>query len=692
MTTLSSSLIKQVNFAISTVIIILLVVGGGLYFFEKEETNVELTISHYHLLSIATSAEIKTSLFHINELILNPDDLILRTSDFNSTLYLVREKISALKNIQGGFKFPEFAFILDAIDKRIKSLSTPIDADNFASDSYRNTISALILDLEKFDRLHFVVSNQLKEYILGLKSKVYPALLVLLAIFVLAGGLFVRRSLYLVRKIIVGMDEVQEKTRISEEQLRNITDNTSSLIFLKNFQGKYLFINKQFEKIFQMSRKQILGKSDHELFSKKRADEFVVNDQKVLESISTVEFEEHVDLSDGMRTYIVVKFPLLDSNRNPYALGGIATDITERKEFEEELERHRFELARAQTIAHLGSWVWDVQLNKLSWSDEVYRIFGLTPREFCATYEAFLDCVHPDDRELVDSSARESFENKKLYNIEHRIIRPDGEERIVHEQSENFYDEDGRPLKMIGTVLDITERKRAEKELEFSREGLRDLNKKLQSVREEEKLHLAREIHDELGQVITYCKLDLLWIKKEIKNPGEKIYEKLDTVVSHLDDSLRSVRRISSDLRPEILDILGISEAIKWQIQKFKDQTNIEYELDILPEKFDCAQEMSIDLFRIFQETLTNISRHAQATSVQVTFVKEKKCFRLIVKDNGKGFDVTFLEPFRSLGILGMKERALNWGGQIDISSRPHVGTIVTVSIPITDSHDLNSS
>jgi PAS domain S-box-containing protein len=564
MTTLSSSLIKQVNFAISTVIIILLVVGGGLYFIEKEETNVELTISHYHLLSIATSAEIKTSLFHINELILNPDDLILRTSDFNSTLYLVREKISALKNIQGGFKFPEFAFLLDAIDKRIKSLSTPIDPDKISRDSFRNTISALILDLEKFDRLHFAVSNQLKEYILGLKSKVYPALLVFFTIFVLAGGLFVRRSLYLVRKIIVDMNEVQEKTRVSEEQLKNITDNTSMVIYVKDLQGKYIFINKPFEKLWEMSRKQILGKTDHELLPKKIADGFVVNDQKVLESKSTLEFEEHAELADGMHNYIAVKFPFLDSNGTPYALCGISTDITERK--------------------------------------------------------------------------------------------------------------------------------RAEKELELSREGLRDLNKKLQSVREDEKLHLAREIHDELGQVITYCKLDLMWIKKEIKNQGETIDKKLESVVSHLDDSLRSVRKISSNLRPQILDIMGISEALKWQIQKFKDQTNIEYELDILPEKFDCAQEMSIDLFRIFQETLTNISRHAQATSVQVTFVKEKKCFRLIVKDNGKGFDVTFLEPFRSLGILGMKERALNWGGQIDISSRPHVGTIVTVSIPIRDSHDLSSS
>jgi PAS domain S-box-containing protein len=229
-------------------------------------------------------------------------------------------------------------------------------------------------------------------------------------------------------------------------------------------------------------------------------------------------------------------------------------------------------------------------------------------------------------------------------------------------------------------------------DLRTSQERLRKLNKKIQTVREEEKLYLAREIHDELGQVITYCKLDLLWVKKELNNPGEKIGEKFESMVFHLDETLRKVRTISSELRPETLDVLGLSEAIKWQVKKFKDQTNIKCELDIVPEKIDCERGMSIDIFRIFQETLTNISRHAEATSVRIEFVKEKKCYKLFVDDNGKGFDATWVAHSQSLGILGMKERALNWEGQVNIESKPGTGTTVTVTLPIKNNHDISAS
>jgi signal transduction histidine kinase len=220
-------------------------------------------------------------------------------------------------------------------------------------------------------------------------------------------------------------------------------------------------------------------------------------------------------------------------------------------------------------------------------------------------------------------------------------------------------------------------------ELEISRKKLRQLNKKIQTVREEEKLHLAREIHDDLGQIISYCKLDLIWIIKKLQDPGEKIKKKLDSLVFHLDNSLMSVRRISNDLRPDILNMLGITEAIKWQAQKFIDQTHVDCELDILPEKIKCAPDLSLDIFRVFQETLTNISRHAQATLVQIKFTQEEKYLLLSVKDNGNGFDTTVGTHIQSLGILGIKERAHRWGGKVDFESQPGSGTTVTMNIPV---------
>ena len=126
----------------------------------------------------------------------------------------------------------------------------------------------------------------------------------------------------------------------------------------------------------------------------------------------------------------------------------IGPDFLSIRRAENRASKSEAELAHAQEISHLGSWVWETKTNELRWSDEVYRIFGLKPQEFGATYEAFLDCVHPDDREFVELSVRESLENKKPFNIEHRIIWPDGEERIVRDPSDNFYDKEGKPFKM----------------------------------------------------------------------------------------------------------------------------------------------------------------------------------------------------------------------------------------------------
>lgn len=548
-----------------------------------------------------------------------------------------------------------------------------------------------------------------------------------------------------------------------------------------------------------------------------------------------------------------------DKEGNPVRMVGTNVDITERKKNEIEMKVREEHLSQAQEIAHLGSWTWEVQNKKLSWSDEIYRIFGIEQSELKPSYEKFISLVHKEDREFVHQENRESVLGKNCYHIQFRIIMPNGDSKYVQQKAKTDYDHQGYPQRVVGILHDIDKMKvadesllknrekfrllynqisellegtssatsgenffqslvyhlastlgfgfcfigkldqknfeicqtlaffkdgenvpnikykihntpcekiyqgaavyytnnlpeefpedediksfglesyfgvpifgntrtpvahlvvmdrkptnyspeimsilslfaaRAEseikriefkKELKISQERLRELNKKMQSVREEEKLRLAREIHDELGQVITYCKLDLLWIIKEIKSPGEKIENKLEAMVSHLEDSLRSVRRISSELRPEILDVMGISEGIKWQAEKFKDQTQIEYELVIVPEKFECDRDMSIDLFRVFQEILTNVSRHSQATFVQINFLLEEEFIKLTVKDNGKGFDTKLQTLTRSLGILGMKERARNWNGEVDIASKIGIGTTISVILPKKDNHE----
>jgi PAS domain S-box-containing protein len=163
----------------------------------------------------------------------------------------------------------------------------------------------------------------------------------------------------------------------------------------------------------------------------------------------------------------------------PY-LGGMGINIAERKKIEEELKKKKNSLDNAQRIANIGNWDWDIVKNELYWSDEIYRIFGLNSLEFGATYEAFVNTIHPDDRELVQISVDEALHDNKPYSIDHRIILPNGSIRIVHEQAEVNFDETGKPLKMIGTVQDITDRKKVEEELKATLKDLKRSNTELE--------------------------------------------------------------------------------------------------------------------------------------------------------------------------------------------------------------------
>jgi PAS domain S-box-containing protein len=234
----------------------------------------------------------------------------------------------------------------------------------------------------------------------------------------------------------------------------------------------------------------------------------------------------------------------------------------------------------------------------------------------------------------------------------------------------------------IGFMTDITERRRAQEDRQRSMEQLRALAARLESIREEERKRVAREIHDQLGQALTAIKLDLSSLLYELPAEQRNLSKRGSPLLQLIDETIESVRRISTELRPGMLDDLGLVATVEWAAEEFEARTGTKCHLDLPQEAIGIAPETATAVFRIFQETLTNVARHSNATEVKVRLAAADGVLTLQVHDNGRGIAEDELTRPSSLGILGMRERAMLLGGELNITADPGKGTTVRVRIP----------
>ncbi len=243
---------------------------------------------------------------------------------------------------------------------------------------------------------------------------------------------------------------------------------------------------------------------------------------------------------------------------------------------------------------------------------------------------------------------------------------------------------DGKRI-LFHMITDITDRKQAEEQLRASREQLRSLSVHLESVREEERKNIARKIHDELGQTLTALKIDLSWLTKRLPKEPELLPEKAKSMYELLDMAIQTVKRISAEVRPGVLDDLGIAAALEWQAAEFEKLTEIKCEFLSNPKDIVLEPDRSTAIFRIFQEALTNIVRHANATKIKTSLREEAGKIVLRIRDNGQGIEKKQISDPKAFGLISMRERARSWGGEIRISGAPGKGTTVAVSLPLVN-------
>lgn len=328
-------------------------------------------------------------------------------------------------------------------------------------------------------------------------------------------------------------------------------------------------------------------------------------------------------------------------------------------------------------------WTGDAEGRRTRLSASWLAFTGSTlARERGRGWQAHLPAI---DRRRYVGQLRAAADRRAPLQTAYRVRRHDGEIRLVVEEAVPRFDRDRQFTSFEGVCLDAEALAPATASVTEADE-LRSLSGRLETAREEERARLARELHDELGQVLTSTKLDLMWLCEQVRQPDARpslsMVNKLQSLAGLVELAIVSVQRITTDLKPAVLDHLGLAAALEWEATKFQARTGIRCRVDAHLGQHALEPARAIALFRIAQESLTNVARHAHAGAVRLSLRRGRLGVVLDVQDNGRGITAAETRNPRSVGLLGMRERTHLLGGTFHVSGTPGRGTKISVSIP----------
>jgi two-component system sensor histidine kinase UhpB len=365
-------------------------------------------------------------------------------------------------------------------------------------------------------------------------------------------------------------------------------------------------------------------------------------------------------------------------------------DTTERKRAENALRESEEQFRQLAEHVREVFWIKEVGLNRALYVSPMFdSVWGRSREDLYQDRVCIADTVHPEDRSRVAELLARPPETG--FECEYRIIRPDGTVRWIWDRAFPIRDPAGQVYRFAGIAEDITERKLAQDRVRDTSEQLRALSARVLAAREEERTRIAREIHDELGSSLTSLKWELEALDKAVSELRDlpvqvpPIRKRIASMAQLADATVNQVRRIASELRPSILDDLGLGEALEWQAREFENRTGIACRCENRAGPLNLNADQSTAVFRIVHEALTNVLRHAQATWVSIFMEQRPWEFLLTISDNGRGIREQEKTGRSSIGLLGMKERALLVGGEIDITGVAGRGTTIIVTMKKTE-------
>lgn len=452
----------------------------------------------------------------------------------------------------------------------------------------------------------------------------------------------------------------QIQLKESEEKFRSLVEQAADGIYTTDSTGQIKSVNSRMA--------GITGYSIEELLTMNILDILMVNKNNLHFDFYNEELIEFIARKkDGNFINIEINAKkLFDDN-----FQGVLRDITERRKVEEELKNSAVKYGLLFNENPMPMFMLDLPAeNFIDVNNAAVKFYGYTKKEFLSTSMANLK-----PKLMMEHS---SEINRNSYWVH---SKKDGKLASLNIISHHIIYE-GKPVKLI-LAQDISETKQAEDKLKYSHDQLRQLAMHMEKMREAERTHMAREIHDELGQQLTGLKMDISWLNKKIITEDKAIKNKLKDTISLIDKTVITVRKIATDLRPSILDDLGLIAAMEWQSEEFQKRSEIITHFSSNVSQISIPPDLATGLFRIYQESLTNILRHAEAGVVKTRLELKNNNIELVIEDNGKGFIMENIESKKTLGLLGMKERITLLGGSYQINSLPGEGTIIIINLPL---------
>jgi len=471
--------------------------------------------------------------------------------------------------------------------------------------------------------------------------------------------------------------EVQERTQEIQEKadmIDSLFKHTITPLVLLDREFNFVRVNQEYAKVCSKSVDEFYGHNHFEFYpheENKAIFSSVVESRIPYQSIAKpFTFPDHPEW--GVTYWDWTLTPLLDVDGEVNFLLFSLNNVTERKMAEEKIrtERQRLFSVLEQIPAYVCLITDDYRFAYTN--QEFRRRFGNPKDRVC--YEFLFDFQKPCE----DCQTFRVFTEQRFQQWE--WTGPDGNTYAIFDYP--FTDIDGSSL-ILELGIDITKRKIIEDDLKESREKLRNLYAYLQSAIETERTKIAREIHDEFGTLLTALNIDLSWLVSKLPGDMRTLRERITKDVEMVNSAIKMVQRITSELRPGLLDHLGLSSAVEWQVKEFGNRTGIDYDISIDMKTDKLNKDLSVAIFRILQESLTNITRYAEASKVKVSLAENDSILSLEVSDDGKGISEAQLSDGNSYGIMGMRERVQYYGGVINIKGEPNKGTTVTVKVPV---------